>query len=147
MSPIAEAGPAHAAALAAMHKVAFAHEPWNEAAFATLLCQPGVLALTHDANGFILLRAVLDEAEILTLGVLAKRQGIGTALLREGLRRLRAGGIGAVHLEVARGNAPARALYEKLGFMQCGLRKAYYDDGGDALMLRLDLDAQVAHQS
>ncbi len=140
MSQIVEVGPAHAAVLAAMHGLVFPHEPWNEAAFATLLQQPGALALIQGQDGFLLLRAVLDEAEILTLGVLEKRRGIGAALLHEGLCRLRAGGVRVVHLEVAASNAPARALYEKQGFMQSGLRKAYYHDGGDALMLCLKLD-------
>ncbi|MDE2319301.1 MAG: GNAT family N-acetyltransferase [Rhodospirillales bacterium] len=143
-SGIIEAGPAHAAALAAMHGLVFPHEAWNEAAFAALLGQPGARALIHAADGFILLRTVLDEAEILTIGVLEKRQGIGAALLREGLRGLRAGGVSVVHLEVATSNIPARALYEKHGFVQSGLRKAYYGDGADALMLRLDLDPPVA---
>ncbi|MDE1896947.1 MAG: ribosomal protein S18-alanine N-acetyltransferase [Rhodospirillales bacterium] len=147
MNGIIEAGPTHAAALAAMHELAFAQEPWNEAAFVALLSQPGMLALIHDADGFILLRAVLDEAEILTIGVLEKRQGIGAALLAEGLRRVRENGVRVVHLEVATSNAPALALYKKCGFVPSGLRKAYYNNGGDALMLRLDMATPVAHRS
>ena len=147
MSVIAEAGPAYAAMLAAMHREVFPRDTWDEAAFAALLGQPGVRGLIHERGGFILLRAVLDEAEILTIGVLKKRQGIGAALLREALRELRGGGVMMVHLEVATSNAPARALYEAHGFAQSGLRRAYYEDGGDALMLRLDLGPQLAHPS
>ncbi|MBU6418148.1 MAG: GNAT family N-acetyltransferase [Proteobacteria bacterium] len=147
MSAICEAGPAHAAALSAMHERVFPKAPWNEAAFAALLRQPGVAALIHDANGFMLLRTVLDEAEILTIGVLEKRRGTGAALLREGLRRLRDAGVQVVHLEVATDNAAARALYEAHGFVKSGLRKAYYENGGDALMLRLDLSSPVAQRS
>ncbi|MDE2239422.1 MAG: GNAT family N-acetyltransferase [Rhodospirillales bacterium] len=147
MTAIREAGPAYAAALAAMHESVFPEAPWNEAAFVTLLRQPGVAALIHDANGFMLLRTVLDEAEILTIGVLKKRRGTGAALLREGLRRLRDAGVQVVYLEVATGNVAARALYENHGFVQSGLRKAYYENGGDALMLRLNLSSPVAQRS
>lgn len=144
---IIQAGPAHAAALAAMHGLVFTQEPWDEAAFAALLGQAGVLALIYGQAGFIMLRAVLDEAEVLTIGVLEKRRGIGAALLAEGLRRLQKNGVRVVHLEVAASNAPARALYEKQGFVTGGLRKAYYNNGGDALLLRLDLAAPVANRS
>lgn len=147
MSGLIEANPAHAAALAAMHGLVFEHDPWTAAAFAALLGQPGTLALIHDSGGFIMMRAVLDEAEILTLGVLEKRRGVGGELLREGLRRLQGAGARIVHLEVAVGNAAARALYEKHGFVQSGLRKAYYDDGGDALMLQLDFGLPVSSRS
>ncbi|HTQ70467.1 MAG TPA: GNAT family N-acetyltransferase [Acidocella sp.] len=147
MSVITEAGPAHAALLAALHGEVFPDESWGEAAFLALLGQPGVLGLVHDGGGFLLLRVVLDEAEILTIGVVAKRQGIGGALLREGLRRLRQASVRTLYLEVATGNAPARGLYEKLGFMATGLRKAYYQDGGDALNMRLDCGAPVADRS
>jgi [ribosomal protein S18]-alanine N-acetyltransferase len=140
VSAITEAGSAHAALLAAMHGMVFPHDPWNEAAFLSLLGQQGVLGLVHEAGGVLLLRAVLDEAEILTIGVLERRQGLGGALLREGIRRLRGAGVRKLYLEVAMSNAPARALYENLGFMAAGLRKAYYEDGGDALNMRLDLD-------
>jgi ribosomal-protein-alanine N-acetyltransferase len=36
---------------------------------------------------------------------------------------------------VAAANLPARKLYEKYGFREVGLRKAYYEDGDDALVL------------
>ncbi len=147
MSGIIEAGPAHAALLAAMHGEVFPHEPWDEAAFLSLLGQPGVLGLVHEQGGFLLLRAVLDEAEILTIGALKKRQGIGGALLREGLRRLTGAGVRTLYLEVATNNAPARALYEKFGFVAAGLRKAYYENGGDALNMRLDCDVPVSDES
>ena len=50
---------------------------------------------------------------------------------------LRARGSHCLTLEVRASNAPAIALYEKLGFSQVGLRKNYYrDPKEDALILR-----------
>ena len=40
-------------------------------------------------------------------------------------------------LEVRVGNAPARALYSGLGFAEAGMRKRYYSDGEDALIMTL----------
>ena len=40
-------------------------------------------------------------------------------------------------LEVRVGNAPARALYSGLGFIKAGMRKRYYSDGEDALIMTL----------
>ncbi|MGP8026009.1 MAG: GNAT family N-acetyltransferase [Acidocella sp.] len=133
------AGLAHAPLLAALHAEAFPRDPWDAASFATLFGMPGVIGLIDERGGFLLLRIVLDEAEILTIGVTAPRQGIGQALMREGLSLAAANGVREMHLEVAATNAPARALYGKLGFVQVGLRKAYYPDGGDALTLHLVL--------
>lgn len=146
-SAVAEAGPAHAPLLAVMHRAVFPHAPWNVAAFLSLLGQPGMLGLLHEAGGFLLVRAVLDEAEIITLGAVETRQGIASALLREALRRLRAAGVHTLYLEVAAGNAPARALYDRFGFALTGRRKAYYENGDDALTMRLELDAPLVHRS
>jgi len=134
-----QAGLAHAGLLAAMHEQAFPQDPWDAASFAALLAMPGVAGLIDERGGFLLLRMVLDEAEILTIGVTAPRQGIGLALMREGLRLAAANGVREMHLEVAAANAAARALYARLGFTQTGLRRAYYPDGGDALTLHLVL--------
>ena len=73
---------------AAIHAEAFAgpHDaPWSAAAFADLLAQAGVFA-AEAADGFILMRAVADEAEILTLAVrpAARRGGLGGRLVGSG---------------------------------------------------------------
>ena len=61
--------------LAALHATAF-DAPWNAAAFSVLLSGPGVFAI-ESADGFILMRAVADEAEILTLAVRPDARGRG----------------------------------------------------------------------
>lgn len=127
--------------LAEIHATAFT-EVWGEKAFADLLAQPGVFALSTDA-GFILCRAVADEAEIVTLAVspAARRQGQARALIAAARELLTGLGVASFFLEVARGNKPARALYDGLGFEAVGLRKAYYADGSDAVVMRLNLNS------
>lgn len=133
------------ARLAALHVQAFA-APWSEVEFADLLQQAGVFAV-EEADGFILIRVVLDEAEILTLAVRpqARRIGLGGQLVGRGAVRAAQAGAVRLFLEVAEDNVAARALYERAGFAQIGRRKAYYAaaDGGrtDALVLGLDLSA------
>ena len=136
-----------AARLAAIHAEAFdrpGETSWSAAAFADLLGQPGVFAI-DSADGFILMRAVADEAEILTLAVrpAARRQGEGGRLVGEGVLAAAVGGAARVFLEVAEDNAAARALYAGAGFAEAGRRPGYYAgaDGGrrDALLLVLNL--------
>jgi ribosomal-protein-alanine N-acetyltransferase len=135
--------PADPALLARLHAQAFA-APWSEAEFADLLKQAGVLAVV-ESDGFILIRVVLDEAEILTLAVRpdARRAGLGGRLTGQGALAAAADGAVRLFLEVAEDNTAARALYDRAGFRQIGRRKAYYaaPDGGrtDALVLGLDL--------
>jgi ribosomal-protein-alanine N-acetyltransferase len=138
---IIEAGIAHAAALARMHGEAFPADPWDTASFMALLRQPGMLGLIDEAGGFLLLRVVADEAEVITLGVVRPRQGIATHLLQAALDRAK--GVARVHLEVAEGNAAALALYERFGFTRVGVRKGYYPDGGAALTLTLDSNSRA----
>lgn len=132
-----------AARLAALHAEAF-DAPWDAAAFATLLDQPGVMA-AETADGFILIRTVAGEAEILTLAVrpCARRRGVGAELLARGVVLALAGGAGRLFLEVAEDNVAARALYARAGFTEAGRRRGYYarTDGpaADALVLALDL--------
>jgi [ribosomal protein S18]-alanine N-acetyltransferase len=45
-------------------------------------------------------------------------------------------GARTMFLEVAAANAAARALYAAHGFTEVGLRRRYYGNGDDALMLR-----------
>ena len=136
-----------AAGFAMIHAEAFAgptDTPWSAEAFADLLTQPGVFPV-YGRDGFILMRAVADEAEILTLAVRpgARRTGEGGRLVREGLVGAVELGATRVFLEVAEDNAAARALYARAGFVEAGRRPGYYAaaDGGrrDALLLALNL--------
>jgi [ribosomal protein S18]-alanine N-acetyltransferase len=91
---------------------------------------PAILAY----GGFWLL---LDEAHIATVASHPDWRGCGLgewlmlALLNTAVLR------GAVTstLEVRVGNLPAKRLYEKLGYEVAGVRKRYYRDGEDGLIM------------
>lgn len=136
-----------AQALAAIHAEAF-DAPWSAGAFAALLGQPGVL-LEAAPDGFVLIQAAADEAEILTLAVrpAARRKGVATALVETAARRADLAGAGRLFLEVAEDNLAARALYTRLGFEPVGRRPRYYarpeGPAVDALLLARNLSAPL----
>ncbi len=133
---------AHAAALAAIHAAAFPpSERWGADAMALQLGLHGAFGLIDARGGMVLARAAAGEAEILTFAVIPdqRRTGLGGALLRAAMARAAALGARAMFLEVAVGNAPARALYARHDFTEVGRRKRYYPDGSDALVLRAEL--------
>lgn len=126
--------------LAEIHAEAF-DAPWRAEEFAALCSQSGVRALCAGAEGFILLRTVADEAEILTLAVrpAARRSGLGRALVAAGAAEALRAGARSLYLEVAQDNTAALALYHRAGFAEAGRRPGYYRrvDGpaADALIL------------
>jgi len=139
---IIPAGPAHPLAMAAIHAAAFPpSDAWGPAVIAAQLGQPGVFGLIDESGGMLLARIAADEAEILTLAVCpeARRHGIARALLAEAVSQARARGAARLLLEVSALNEAACRLYETTGFMRVGLRKRYYADGADALILALPL--------
>ena len=134
--------------LAEIHAAAFGHA-WSGEEFAALLAERTVFAVGarrgRRLTGFVLVRVVADEAEILTIAVRPKnrRRGLGRMLMDEALRRLHRAGASRCFLEVDRGNAPAVALYRSLGFSVAGERRNYYHGGspgdGSALVMRVQL--------
>jgi ribosomal-protein-alanine N-acetyltransferase len=142
MTALIPASIAHGPAMAAIHAAAF--EPkqrWGADALALQLGLPGAFGLLAGPDGFVLARVAADEAEILTLAVVpsARRQGLARHLLQAAAARAMQLGAVAMLLEVADTNIAGRALYAGLGFTQVGLRRGYYAQGMDALVLRLDL--------
>lgn len=84
---------------------------------------------------------VVDELHVNTIAVADayRRQGLALALMRHILTAVAAEGIRRVTLEVRRSNVAAQKLYEKLGFVQAGVRPGYYTQPDeDALILWLD---------
>jgi ribosomal-protein-alanine N-acetyltransferase len=131
-----------AAALAAIHALAFTDtRSWSADEFRSLLADPSVF-LTGNADAFVLGRVVLDEAEILTLATHpdVRRQGRARVVLEEFTNEAAKRGAVTVFLEVAADNIPAISLYLGAGFTEIARRSGYYrkTDGStvDAVILR-----------
>lgn len=132
-------------ALAALEQAAFVDDPWTETMLRGEIGADGAFQLVLPAEssngrilGYVSFRHVADEAELLRIAVHpeARRRGLARRLLEAGLEELGRRGIHQCFLEVRPHNLPARALYERLGFEQMGLRKGYYPDGSDGLVYR-----------
>ncbi len=130
MTLLRRALPEDVPALARLHAASF-NPPWDEQAFEQLIASGGqalVAGPVGAISGFILTRQAADEVEILTITVdkAARLSGLGRALVEDAARTAAASGARQMFLEVATGNAGARALYASLGFRETGIRKAYY---------------------
>jgi len=94
---------------------------------------------SDEVAGYIVILAVLDEAEVLNIAVDPARRGssVGSGLLDAGLREIEAVGATAIFLEVRESNEAARRLYASRGFSEISRRRRYYRDPvEDALVLR-----------
>lgn len=78
--------------------------------------------------GYLVLIVAADEAHLLNLSVAREwqRQGIGAQLTTWVLRLAREQRAQTIYLEVRPSNTAARALYERCGFVEVGMRRDYY---------------------
>jgi [ribosomal protein S18]-alanine N-acetyltransferase len=106
-------------------------EAWSSSQCMGLLAMPGsqmLIAAEEDrAIGFVLSRWVVDEEELLMIGVSPQqhRVGVGSLLIKQLITAAHSAGRSKIFLEVRDGNA-AQSFYATHGFTQCGRRKAYY---------------------
>ena len=118
--------------------------PWSEAVWREeLTSRFGLyLVLEEDGavSGHIGVKLIADEMHVMTIAVRPerRRRGFARALIRAALADPASARARRVHLEVRPSNTGARALYGSLGFVETGLRSAYYGDE-DALLMTLDL--------
>jgi ribosomal-protein-alanine N-acetyltransferase len=114
---------------------------WSQKDYQALLqsgAQGWIAAGENGILGFLVMRRIADEMEILNLAVASpsRRKGIGSLLLREALSWARQNWIANVHLEVRASNHAARQFYEAHGFRATGLRPGYYSNPPeDAVLL------------
>lgn len=93
---------------------------------------------TDELVGYAGLWALADEAHISTIAVHPRWRGnhIGEALLVRLIDYALRRGLAFVTLEVRSSNEIAKHLYAKYGFVQTGIRRAYYPDNReDALIM------------
>lgn len=139
---------------ARLHAKCFFHA-WDTLCFEKFFYDSHVLSVAawpigkrEKLLGFICIRALLEEAEILTIAVdpAVRNQAIGHQLLAYSMRLLRTKKIRKIFLEVDEANESAKALYSKFYFSKIGKRKGYYESfdkkRSDALILCYDFEKE-----
>lgn len=95
----------------------------------------------HDNEiiGFAGIVAIFDEVDIMNIVVKKNKRnlGIGSLLLEKIIEFSK--DYTYITLEVNIKNTPAIKLYKKYGFKQVGLRKKYYNNQDDAILMNLYL--------
>ncbi|SEA65612.1 ribosomal-protein-alanine N-acetyltransferase [Desulfuromusa kysingii] len=123
-----------------VEKDCYSH-PWSQRQFEQELENPVASILVYEVAGeiagFICYWLVVDEMQILNLATASnyRRQGFALLLLQEALARCAKVGLASAWLEVRSGNDSAIALYQRCGFELNSMRKSYYRDGEDALVM------------
>ena len=135
----------HVAPIAQLETLCFS-DPWSENSIASELTSrlSYWLVAVEDGQvlGYIGSQSVLGESDMMNVAVHPdhRRRGIAEMLVTALSHDLKERDNVCLTLEVRASNAPAIALYEKLGFVQVGLRKNYYrNPREDALILRKEL--------
>lgn len=91
--------------------------------------------------GYIFASCTLGEGEIERIAVDEKfrRRGIADELMQKALKKLLSNDVKSVFLEVGTDNDVAISLYRKHGFNPVGVRKRYYENTKDALIMNVKL--------
>lgn len=133
----------HVSQVAELEKLCFGTEAWSEKSVASELTNRLSLWLValdgERVSGYVGSQSVLGESDMMNVAVHPdyRRQGIAEKLCLALVEALKEKGNHCLTLEVRASNEPAKALYEKLGFIQVGLRKNYYrNPREDACILR-----------
>ena len=129
----------HVEAVAKIEQICFS-DPWSLNSVKGELTNSlslWIVAVDGDrVVGYVGSQTVQEEADMMNLAVLPeyRRQGVAGRLIRELIANLDAK---SLTLEVRQSNLPAISLYEKMGFIQVGLRPNYYRNPKEnAIILR-----------
>ena len=93
----------------------------------------------NEIVGFAGILLIIDQVNIMNIVVKKDKRnfGIGSLLLEEIIRYSKIHNATSITLEVNEKNIPAIKLYEKYGFKQVGLRKKYYNNEDNAILMDL----------
>ena len=114
------------------------HTPWSYQSFVdemtTNKCARYIVA---EEDGKILGYAgawlIFEEGHITNIAVeeACRGRGIGAGVTRALMQYAANMGVQYMTLEVRRSNTVAQSLYKKMGFIELGVRKRYYEDNGE----------------
>ena len=135
----------HISALANLEKETF-FEPWSEKSLELFLEEQNFCVaclIDGELASYCTVTTVLDEAQIVNVATDSnfKRMGCAREVLDGVIFECQKRKITLISLEVREGNAPAIALYTKLGFTVAGKRKDFYKNPREnALVMIKNLD-------
>ena len=119
-------------------------EPWSKEAYEKEILNPlanyRVITIDDKVVAYGGFWKILDEADINNIAVKKefRQMGFGKMLMNALIEDAKSQNIKAMTLEVRVTNESAIALYKKLGFKEAGIRKNYYSDKEDALIMWLE---------
>jgi len=121
-------------AVRAIEAMSFSN-PWSEDTFRgeiqnTPVSSPLVVVRRpgDEVVGYIIYWQIRDDVQVNNIAVHpeCRGRGLGEAMMRFAIAKVRAAGAEFMTLEVRQSNTSAVALYKKLGFEALGTRKNYY---------------------
>lgn len=131
--------------IAALEAVCFSGESWTEAMFRSSFEQNGFCGELCENEGNVLaygcVQYVFDSADLLNIAVAPqwRNRGMGRIILQRLLLRCKEADVKKIFLEVRISNIAAKSLYQSEGFTSLSIRKKYYPDGEDALVMVKEL--------
>lgn len=132
-------------AVAALERRLFPDDAWSlESFWAELARNESRYYVVIERDGAVMAYGGLlavpggPDADVLTVAVdpAERGRGRGAAVLGELLAEADRRGCVDVHLEVREGNTAALSLYARHGFVYAGVRRRYYANGDDAIVMR-----------
>ena len=101
-----------------------------------------VAKLKEEVVGFVGILTIIDEVNIMNIVVRknSRNLGIGSFLLENVIDFSKQKKASLITLEVNETNLPAINLYKKYNFKQVGLRKKYYNNTDNAILMSLELN-------
>jgi len=127
--------------LLALETELFGPDAWSETSLRDELEGPGrrtaVLVSGAEVLGYAITMRAGDVVDLQRIAVRPDRQrrGLAALLLADVLAAARSDGAERMLLEVSAANAAAVAFYDAQGFARIDVRRRYYRDGSDALVL------------
>ncbi|MEA3363975.1 MAG: ribosomal protein S18-alanine N-acetyltransferase [Thermodesulfobacteriota bacterium] len=115
--------------------------PWSLQQFIQELENPVASLLICEIEdkvvGYICYWLIAGEMQILNVATApqVRCKGVAAQLLEQAFKRCDSAHLLSAWLEVRAANQAAMTLYQRYGFKQSGIRKAYYRDGEDAILM------------
>jgi ribosomal-protein-alanine N-acetyltransferase len=115
--------------------------PWKEEFFISESRNPHSCFLVAEKKeevlGYICCWFIAEEGQILNIAVHpdSRQSGLGKLLVQEILKEAKKKGVDSLSLEVRKSNIAALSLYKELGFYETTIRRKYYENGEDALLM------------